>query len=181
MALFNRKKKQPLDESQSTKPTADYLLEGYGQSNGVDMSVFIQGLHKLDSNYINNDLLLERMCEDSIISSAISMWLEDTLQRDPYTREIFHVELDVPKDYVETELSKGLSEELDNFLKKDLNMEKYLPEILTRVIKYGQCPTKLDFADMLTDKQLELKESNKPDFAQVSYKLNEMMRRHSYF
>ena len=118
MGIFNRKQKIP--EVPTQKPTADYLEEAYGQSNGVNMSTFVQGLHRLDTNYINNDLLIERMCEDSIISSAISMWMEDTLQRDPYTKEIFHVELDVPKDWVEDELSEGLTDELENFLKKDL-------------------------------------------------------------
>lgn len=174
MAIFNRRSKnQPQVQAPKQGYDADYLKE-YAQSNGVDMSSFVQGLHRIDSNYINNDLLIDRMCEDSIISSAISMWIEDALQRDPYTKDIFHVELDVPKDWVEDELSKGLTDELNNLLKKDLNMEKYLPAIAYRIIKYGQCPLKLDFADLLDDAQLELKESHKQDFAQISVKLNNM-------
>lgn len=172
MAIFNRNKKVQT-QAPIKELTADFLNE-YAKSSGVDFSTFIQGIHKLDTNYINNDLLLDRMCEDSIISSAISMWIEDALQRDPYTKEVFHVELDVPKDKVEDELSKGLTEELNNFLKKDLKMEENLPNILYRVIKYGQSPIKLDFADLLDDAQLELKESNMQDFAQVSVKLTEM-------
>lgn len=174
MAIFNRKSKN--NQSQPPKKTFDagYLNEGMASSNGVDLNTFVQGLHRLDSNYINNDLLLERMCEDSIISSAVSMWIEDTLQRDPYTSEIFHVEVDKPKDDTESTLSEGLTEELESFLKKDLQMEKYLPSILARIIKYGQCPMKLDFADLLDDAKLELKESNKVDFAQVSVKLDDM-------
>lgn len=173
MALFSRNKKQVQTQAPKQGYDADYLKE-YAQSNGVDMSTFVQGLHKIDSNYINNDMLIDRMCEDSIISSAISMWIEDSLQRDPYTKDIFNVELDVPKDWVENELSKGLTDELNNFLKKDLNMEKYLPAIAYRIIKYGQCPLKLDFADLLDDAQLELKESHKQDFAQISVKLDSM-------
>lgn len=172
MSIFNRNKKV-----QTQAPIKGYdvdFLNEYAKSSGIDFSTFIQGIHKLDTNYINNDLLLDRMCEDSIISSAISMWIEDTLQRDPYTKEIFHVELDVPKDRVEDELSKGLTDELNNFLKKDLRMEDNLPNILYRVIKYGQSPIKLDFADTLDDAQLELKESNISDFAEASVKLTNM-------
>lgn len=131
-------------------------------------------MRTLDTNYNNYDILIERMKEDSIISSALDMWTEDALQRDPQTKEIFHVELDTPDDYVETELSKGLSIELDRFLKDDLRMEKYLHSITKKVLTYGSCPTKLDFSDTLSDEKLELKESAKEDFQAISNKLTPM-------
>lgn len=114
------------------------------------------------------------MKEDSIIASAINMWTEDALQRDPQTKEIFHVELNTPDDYVETELSKGLSIELDRFLKEDLRMEKQLTPILKRILTYGNCPIKLDFSDELSDEKLELKESEKSTFQEISNKVTEI-------
>lgn len=157
MAIFNKNNKVKTPNTPNLD--ADYLKE-YASSNGVNMYSFIQGIRTLDSNYINNDNLIDRMTQDSIIASAIDMWTEDALQRDPNTKEIFHVELDTPDDYVETALSKGLSKELDRFLKDDLRMEKNLIPILKRVLTYGNCPVKLDFADKLADEKLELKESN---------------------
>ena len=47
------------------------------------------GISRIDSNYINNDKLIDRMCQDSIIASAIDMWTEDALQKDPYTKTMF--------------------------------------------------------------------------------------------
>lgn len=170
MARF---KKNKTTQSPSQDSLGDYLKE-YATSNGVNFYSFIQGIRQIDSNYVNNDILIERMKEDSIISSAIDMWTEDALQRDPQTKEIFHVELDTPDDYVETELSKGLSLELNRFLKDDLRMEKNLIPILKKVLTYGNCPVKLDFADALTDAKLELKESNKATFETLYSKLSDL-------
>lgn len=166
MALFNRNKKTNIIPKDST---ADFLKE-YASADGINAYNFIQGIRQLDSNYINNDILIERMKEDSIIASAIDMWTEDALQRDPQTKDIFHVELNTPDDYIETELSKGLTQELESFLKEDLRMEKNLTPIVKRVLTYGNCPVKLDFADVLTDEKLELKESNKSMFENISDK-----------
>ena len=112
MALFNRKSETQTPNKSNLD--ADFLKE-YASSNGVNMYSFIQGVRTLDSNYINNDNLIDRMTQDSIISSAIDMWTEDALQKDPNTKEIFNVELDTPDDFVETELSKGLSKELNRY------------------------------------------------------------------
>ena len=138
MALFNRNKKTNIIPKDGT---ADFLKE-YASADGINAYNFIQGIRQLDSNYINNDILIERMKEDSIIASAIDMWTEDALQRDPQTKDIFHVELNTPDDYIETELSKGLTQELESFLKEDLRMEKNLTPIVKRVLTYGNCPTK---------------------------------------
>ena len=173
MGLFNRKAKIPKAEIPKADPT-DFLNEYGAQSGDVNMYNFIQGIRKLDSNYTNYDALIDRMTEDSIISSALDMWTEDALQRDPQTKEIFHVELDTPDDYVETVLSKGLSMELDRFLKDDLRMEKNLIPIIKKVLTYGNCPLKLDFADELSDEKLELKESHLEDFQAISDKLTPM-------
>ena len=169
MGLFTKNKKPVQNPNQSNMNEA-----AYATSNAVNMYNFVQGLRTVDSNYVNNDALIERMKEDSIISSALDMWTEDALQRDPQTKEIFHVELDTPDDYIENELSKGLTKELDRFLKEDLRMEKYLPPITKMFLTYGSCPVKLDFADTLTDEKLELKESEKEHFSLVTDRLDEM-------
>lgn len=169
-SIFNRNKTQTsIPEEKTTNGLNEYATSG---SN--NMFNFVQGLRAIDTNYVNNDMLIERMKEDSIISSAIDMWTEDALQRDPQTKEIFHVELDTPDDYVEDELSKGLAKELNRFLRDDLRMEKYLTPITKRLLTYGSCPVKLDFADELTDEKLKLKESAKDEFTRISSKLTEM-------
>jgi len=173
MPLFNRKaKEKPVD-------SAGYLKEyaGTNTSNGVSMYNFIQGMRILDSNYTNNDALIERMLQDSIVSSAIDMWTEDSLQRDPQSKEIFHIEVDTPDDTVESKLSKGLSMELDRFLKVDLRMEKQLIPIIKRMLSYGNCPVKLDFADTLADEKLELKESAKKDFEKLTSKITPLFEK----
>ena len=83
MAIF---KKKEITQSPSKESLSDYLKE-YATSNGINFYSFIQGIRSIDSNYLNNDALIERMIEDSIVSSAIDMWTEDTLQRDPQTKE----------------------------------------------------------------------------------------------
>ena len=171
MAIFNRNKNKV--QAPKNEGLGDFLNE-YASSDGTNMYSFIQGIRQIDSNYINNDILIERMKEDSIISSAIDMWTEDALQRDPQTKEIFHVEVETPDDNIEEKLSKGLAKELDRFLKEDLRMEKNLIPILKKILTYGSCPVKLDFADALDDDKLELKESSMQDFANISLKVKDL-------
>lgn len=170
MGIFNRKQNTQIPKNNLD---ADYLKE-YAQSNGTDLYSFIQGIRLVDSNYVNNDNLIDRMKDDSIISSAIDMWTEDALQRDPQSKEIFHIEVDTPDDDIENKLSKGLSQELDRFLKTDLRMEKNLVPIIKRLLIYGTCPVKLDFADSLVDDKLELKESNKSKFESLAGKIQKL-------
>lgn len=170
MAIFNRKNKTTQVPEQGS---SGFLNEYGATTDGINAYNFIQGLRVLDSNYINNDNLIDRMSQDSIVSSAIDMWTEDTLQKDPNTKEIFHVELNTPSNFVETALSKGLTQELENFLKDDLRMDKNLTPIIKRVLTYGSCPVKLDFADALVDDKLELKESEMKEAAKISDKLTE--------
>lgn len=172
MALFNRNKKNNVQAPQNNG--ADYLKE-YATSDGVNAYNFIQGIRTIDSNYINNDILLERMKDDSIISSAIDMWTEDSLQKDPQTKEIFNVEVETPDDKAEEVLSKGLAKELNRLLKDDLRMDKNLIPILKRVLIYGSCPIKLDFADSLVDNKLKLKESEMATFGKISNKLSDII------
>ena len=169
MALFNRK-----NNVQVKNPEKENINEGYATSGGINLYNFIQGVRQLDSNYANNKVLIERMTQDSIISSAIDMWTEDSLQKDPQTKEIFNVEVDSPKDKAEIQLSKGLSKELNSFLKDSLRMEKKLIPIIKNILVYGSCLVKLDFADVLADEKLELKESNINTYKSMSTKLSNL-------
>lgn len=150
------------EESNVSKMDAGYLLESdqSATSNGHMMYNFLNGIRTVDSNYVNNDLLIDKMCQDSVIAAALDIWTEDALQKDPLTGEIFNVEVDTDNDDpVSKKLSEGLAKRLNNLLKKDLNANKYLATWCKRILKYGNCYLKLDFADKLTDEQLKLKES----------------------
>ena len=164
MASITRRirKNKIKEESDVSKMDAGYLLESdqSATSNGHMMYNFLNGIRTVDSNYVNNDLLIDKMCQDSVIAAALDIWTEDALQKDPLTGEIFNVEVDTDNDDpVSKKLSEGLAKRLNNLLKKDLNANKYLATWCKRVLKYGNCYLKLDFADKLTDEQLKLKES----------------------
>lgn len=164
MASITRRirKNKIKEESDVSKMDAGYLLESdqSATSNGHMMYNFLNGIRTVDSNYVNNDLLIDKMCQDSVIAAALDIWTEDALQKDPLTGEIFNVEVDTDNDDpISKKLSEGLSKRLNNLLKKDLNANKYLATWCKRVLKYGNCYLKLDFADKLTDEQLKLKES----------------------
>lgn len=164
MANITRRirKNKMKEESNVSKMDAGYLLESdqSATSNGHMMYNFLNGIRTVDSNYVNNDLLIDKMCQDSVIAAALDIWTEDALQKDPLTGEIFNVEVDTDNDDpVSKKLSEGLAKRLNNLLKKDLNANKYLATWCKRILKYGNCYLKLDFADKLTDEQLKLKES----------------------
>ena len=128
MALFNRNKKEPLNESGNVN---NYEVAGLDSYN------FIRGLRLIASDTYNTDYVLDRMLDDAIISSAVDMYLDDALQVDPQKKEIFWVEVDKSDDKMEKELAKGLTAELNSFLKSELRMDKELRQILRRTIIYG--------------------------------------------
>ena len=163
MALFNRKAQEPLNEGN----TSNYEIAGLDSYN------FIRGLRNIAADTYNVDYVLDRMLDDAIISSAIDMYIDDTLQIDPQKQEIFWVEVDNTDDKLEDELAKGLTTELNNFLKSELRMDKNLRPILRRVIVYGNCPTRLDFIDTLEDDRLKLIDKNKQTFESIVDEVND--------
>ena len=190
-SIFSRrnKKVEPIRENRSNLD-AGYMTEGNSSftsllesdqsatTNGHQAYNFLQGIRSVDGNYINNDLLLEKMCQDSVISAALDIWTEDALQKDPMSGQMFTVEVDsVEDDAVSKELADGLAKRLSTLLKKDLRAEKYLATWCKRVLKYGNCMIKLDFADKLTDEKLKLKESvsGKDMFTKIAGKTYSMM------
>lgn len=161
MALFNRKSNKPLNEA------SNGLAQNF-EVAGIESYNFIRGLRLIASDTYNTDYVLDRMMDDAIISAAVDMYIDDALQVDPQKNEIFWVDVDNTDDKFEKNLAKGLTDELNRFLKSDLRMEKELREILRRVILYGQCPVRLDFIDKLEDDRLALIDKNKPTFESIA-------------
>ena len=158
MGIFNRKEAKPqvLKEDQGN-------VHNY-QIGDLEAYNFVRGLRLIASDTYNNDYLLDRMMDDSIISAAVDMYIDDALQIDPQKKEIFWVEVDNTDDKVEEKLAKGLAIELDRFLKSDLRMDKELRAIARRYIQYGMCVCRLDFIDKLEDDRLSLIDKTKPTF-----------------
>ena len=104
MALFNRKSKQPLNE------TSSGLAQNY-EVAGLEAYNFIRGLRLIASDTYNTDYVLDRMMDDAIISAAVDMYIDDALQVDPQKQEIFWVDVDNTDDRFEKNLAKGLTDE----------------------------------------------------------------------
>lgn len=162
MGLFNRKSKNNLNEAKGSGLAQNYEVAGIESYN------FIRGLRLIASDTYNTDYVLDRMMDDAIISAAVDMYIDDALQIDPQKQEIFWVDVDNTDDKFEKSLAKGLTDELNRFLKSDLRMDKELREILRRVIIYGQSPVRLDFIDKLEDDRLALIDKNKPTFESIA-------------
>lgn len=177
MAFWNKKRLVTIVDGTGIESLTEAV--GYGaQSKGNNLYSFIQGIQYLDTNYLNNDLLIERMMQDSIISAAIDLWLEDSMQKDPLNDQILQVDVESPDDIKEETLAKGLAKELNRFLKDDLNVNQTLPEIIKKVLIYGQVPVKLGFVDSLEDERLLLHENSADDEkrgAQICLKTNKLL------
>ena len=161
MGIFNRNNnvsKQILKEANGNGNVQNYEVGGLEAYN------FVRGLRLIATDTYNNDYLLDRMMDDAIISAAVDMYIDDALQVDPQKQEIFWVEVENPDDKYEEKLAKGLSAELNRFLKSDLRMNDELRNIARRYIQYGMCVCRLDFIDKLEDDRLSLIDKNKKQF-----------------
>lgn len=158
MGLLDRFRKPTENLKESQNNVQNYEIGGLEAYN------FVRGLRLIASDTYNNDYLLDRMMDDSIISAAIDMYIDDALQVDPQKKEIFWVEVDNTDDKLEEKLASGLASELNRFLKSDLRMDQELRNIARRFIQYGSCVCRLDFIDKLEDDRLTLINKNKPTF-----------------
>lgn len=162
MGLFNRNK----ISKEILKEAGNGNVQNY-EIGGVEAYNFVRGLRLIATDTYNNDYLLDRMLDDSIISAAVDMYIDDALQVDPQKQEIFWVEVDNADDKYEEKLSEGLALELNRFLKSDLRMDEELRAIARRYIQYGMCVCRLDFIDRLEDDRLNLIDKNKKTFESV--------------
>lgn len=157
MPLFNRKGKE--SNTVDNKGDFNYLTESaYTNSlsdiKGIALYNFINALKNTNNNEFFYGNTYERMMDDSLISSAIDLYIDDATQVDPNKKKMVWVEVDLPeKDGVEDTLSKGLAEELNNFL-DEIDIEKNLPIIARGVMVHGESPQKLSFVDKLEDDRL---------------------------
>lgn len=176
MGLLNRRKVSPetnisADKDLFLNNTEQRLTEAQNMMNyevdGLSAYNFVRAIRTIDGTSQMMDQMYDRMMQDSIISSAVDMYVDDALQIDPQKKCMFWVELDTPDDYVEDYLSQGLVKELDRFLKDDLRMDKQLQEIAKKVVIYGDAPVQLDFIDQYEDDKLQLIDINKKQFESV--------------
>ena len=165
--FLNESEKRNLNEAQNLM---NYTVDGLATYN------FVRAIRTIDGSANSLDNMYERMMQDSVISSAVDMYVDDALQVDPQRQSIFWVELDTPDDYVEDYLSKGLTKELERFLKDDLRMDKELRDIAKRVVVYGDAPIKLDFVDEYEDDKLQLIDVNKKQFESVSEECGKILK-----
>lgn len=165
MGIFNRKSRAILDNLKESSGGAGNV-HNY-EVGGLEAYNFVRGLRLIASDTYNNDYLLDRMMDDAIISAAVDMYIDDALQVDPQKKEIFWVEVDNTDDKYEEKLAKGLSSELNRFLKSDLRMDSELRTVARRYIQYGTCICRLDFIDRLEDDRLTLIDKNKKVFDSV--------------
>lgn len=165
--FLNESEKRNLNEAQNLM---NYTVDGLATYN------FVRAIRTIDGSANSLDNMYERMMQDSVISSAVDMYVDDALQIDPQRQSIFWVELDTPDDYVEDYLSKGLTKELERFLKDDLRMDKELRDIAKRVVVYGDAPVKLDFVDEYEDDKLQLIDVNKKQFESVSEECGNILK-----
>lgn len=165
--FLNESEKRNLNEAQNLM---NYTVDGLATYN------FVRAIRTIDGSANSLDNMYERMMQDSVISSAVDMYVDDALQIDPQRQSIFWVELDTPDDYVEDYLSKGLTKELERFLKDDLRMDKELRDIAKRVVVYGDAPVKLDFVDEYEDDKLQLIDVNKKQFESVSEECGKILK-----
>ena len=162
MPVFNRKKKTV--ETQNNKNGFDYLSESAYMNNlsdikGVSLYNFINAMKHTGNSEFFYGNTYDRMMDDAIISSAIDLYVDDATQIDPSKKKMVWVELDMPDDWVEDELSKGLVKEINNFL-DEIQIQKNLPQIARRILVHGDAPVKLSFVDKLEDDRLVVNKVN---------------------
>ena len=99
----------------------DYLTESaYNNAmssvKGIALYNFINAMKNVNNSEFFYGNTYDRMMDDAIISSAIDLYVDDATQVGPVKNKMVWVETDMPDDWVETELSKGLVQELNGFL-----------------------------------------------------------------
>lgn len=155
MPKFGSKKvKQPVEQSGDF----NYLNESAYMNSisdvkGVQIYNFINAMKNTNASEFFYGATYDRMMDDAIISSAIDLYVDDATQVDPNKKRMVWVEADLPGDATESEVSKGLVQELNGFL-DEIEIEKNLPQIARRILVHGDAPVKLSFVDKLEDDRL---------------------------
>lgn len=137
---------------------------------GIQLYNFINAMKSTNASEFFFGATYDRMMDDAIISSAIDLYVDDATQVDPNKKRMVWVEADLPGDQVESEVSKGLVQELNGFL-DEIEIEKNLPQIARRILVHGDAPTKLSFVDKLEDDRLSVHKLSESDLSKVQERL----------
>ena len=176
MPLFKKKTNVTPQQQGDFNLNESAYINSMSDVKGVALYNFINAMKNTNDAEFFFGATYERMMDDAIISSAIDLYVDDATQIDPNKKRMVWVELDVPDDYVETELSKGLVKELNRFL-DEIKISKNLPQIARCVMVHGDAPVKLSFVDKLEDDRLKvnkLNEANFGDYVNESTKLKDI-------
>ena len=162
MGLFNRKKVNI--STNNNTGDFNFLSESaysdmMSSIKGVPLYNFISALRNVNDSEFFFGYTYDRMMDDAIISSAIDLYVDDATQIDPNKQRMVWAELDLPDNYKEEELSKGLITEINNFL-DEIKIQKNLPQIARMIMVHGDAPIKLSFVDKLEDDRLQVHKLN---------------------
>ena len=159
MPLFKKKVVEQKDTGDFEHLTESAYTNSLSSVKGIAMYNFINAMKNTNNSEFFYGNTYDRMMDDAIISSAIDLYVDDATQIDPVKNKMVWIETDMPDDWVETELSKGLVKELNGFL-DEIEIEKNLPQIARRVLVHGDAPVKLSFVDKLEDDRLTVVKLN---------------------
>ena len=156
MAFWNRKTKQPLNESGATSKQldiTDLLSLPYYQ--------FASSLTSLRGNTETvSSTIKDAMLQDPIISQIINMWISDALSTDILTGDVFDVVINKNNDSVTDDAIKNINEQIKVLLNNS-NLLDLLTQILYLVIINGIVNVRMGFVDVYEDTKIKLFESNK--------------------
>lgn len=164
VALFNRKENTVVktidgDFNYLSESAYDNMMSSV---KGIPLYNFINAIKGVNNSEFYYGNTYDRMMDDAIISSALDLYVDDSTQIDTNKKRMAWVELDLPDDAEEDELSKGLVDELNNFL-DEIKLEKNLPQIARRILVHGDAPVKVSFVDTLEDDRLKVTKLNESD------------------
>lgn len=159
MPLFKKQVVEQKDTGDFEHLTESAYTNSLSSVKGIAMYNFINAMKNTNNSEFFYGNTYDRMMDDAIISSAIDLYVDDATQIDPVKNKMVWIETDMPDDWVETELSKGLVKELNGFL-DEIEIEKNLPQIARRILVHGDAPVKLSFVDKLEDDRLAVVKLN---------------------
>lgn len=162
MPLFQKKVVEQKDTGDFEHLTESAYTNSLSSVKGIAMYNFINAMKNTNNSEFFYGNTYDRMMDDAIISSAIDLYVDDATQVDPVKNKMVWIETDMPDDWVENELSKGLVKELNGFL-DEIQIEKNLPQIARRILVHGDAPVKLSFVDKLEDDRLAVIKLNEQD------------------
>lgn len=166
MAIFNRKSKINLNESQKLNEATKELQLDMTSMFNLPYYSSIQRLQGVNNSFTINSAVKQSMLKDPVISRVINMWISDTLQKDVLTKNIYTVDI-TKADGLFDNAEKVSDEEINElnecikYLRNNSNIDEELTSILYQVIVNGSCTVRLGFVDGFEDTKIKLFEGEK--------------------